>query len=108
MVHDDPLAHAYAILDELSGLALADFCVLAGIHAALVHALVEEGILEPPGESPEAWQFSGLNVLHARRALRLQEDLELDLAGIAVVLPLLDEITELRRQRRELLRRLGD
>ncbi len=108
MVDDEPIAYTTAIFDELTNLALADFCALAGIQAALVHSLVDEGILEPPGASWEHWLFSGHNVLRAQRALRLREDLGLDLASVAMMLPLLDEIIELRRQRRILLRRLGD
>jgi len=66
--------------------------------------LVEEGVLTPIGDEPRHWRFGDSSLRRARTALRLTRDLELNAAGVALVLDLLDEIDALRSR----LRRLGD
>jgi chaperone modulatory protein CbpM len=66
--------------------------------------LVEEGVLQPEGHGPEDWLFGGLALQRARAALRLSRELELNPAGTALVLDLLDEVGTLRAR----LRRLGE
>lgn len=61
-------------------------------------ALVEEGVLTPRGENSQRWQFGGAALRRARAAVRLSRDLELNAAGTALVLDLLDEIAILRSQ----------
>jgi chaperone modulatory protein CbpM len=65
-------------------------------------ALVEEGVLEPSGTAPGDWLFDGGSLRRARLALRLERDLELNEAGVALALELLDEISELRARLRRL------
>lgn len=68
-----------------------------------VKALVEEGVLTPHGAQWQQWRFDGATLQRARVALRLTRDLELNAAGTAMVLDLLDEIEMLRSR----LRRAG-
>jgi chaperone modulatory protein CbpM len=58
--------------------------------------LVDEGILQPAGRNPEQWRFPGTSLQRARTAMRLQQDLKINLAGVALALDLLDEIESLR------------
>jgi chaperone modulatory protein CbpM len=71
-------------------------------HEQLI-ALVDEGVLQPSGDGPQAWRFDGSALPRARAALRLCRDLELSAAGTALVLDLLDEIDSLRAR----LKRMG-
>jgi chaperone modulatory protein CbpM len=64
-------------------------------------------MLHPRGSAPEHWCFSGIEVWRARRAQRLQQDLELNLAGAALALELLDEVERLRCRVRRLEHQLG-
>lgn len=57
---------------------------------------VIEGILEPAGEGREEWRFTGVSLRRARTAYRLCRDLEVNTAGVALALDLLDEIAGLR------------
>jgi chaperone modulatory protein CbpM len=57
---------------------------------------VEEGILEPAGHNPAQWRFSGTSLQKAHIAMRLQRDLEINLAGVALALDLMDEIESLQ------------
>jgi chaperone modulatory protein CbpM len=45
---------------------------------------------------PHCWRFTGTQMRRARMALRLQSDLGINLAGVALALQLLDEIETLQ------------
>ncbi len=59
-------------------------------------AWVFEGVLEPIGETPQDWQFTGQSLRRTRLALSFTRDLEINPAGVALALDLLDEIALLR------------
>ena len=84
------------ILEEQSELSLADLCRACEAEADRIMELVHEGVLAPAGSAPGEWRFSGLHLQRARVALRLQNDLDVNLAGAALALELLDELDELR------------
>jgi chaperone modulatory protein CbpM len=84
------------LLDEQVHLSLTEFCQACSSRTEWVIELVEEGILEPSGEESSRWSFPGNSLSKAQRARRLQHDLEINLAGVALVLELLDEIEALR------------
>ena len=90
------------ILEEQMQLSLADLSRACAVHAERILELVEEGLLEPVGNSPRIWRFTGTHLRRARVALRLQEDLGINLAGAALALQLLDEIDELQARLRRL------
>lgn len=83
--------------------SLSELCRTCGVRADWIVDLVEEGILEPEGEGPPGWRFSHVTMVRARTAYRLQRDLGVNLAGIAVALNLMDELDHLHRQ----LQRVG-
>ena len=84
------------VLDERAELTLSDLCHACSQHAEWVVQLVEEGILEPAGRNPAQWRFSGTSLHRAHIAMRLQRDLDVNLAGVALALDLMDEIESLR------------
>ena len=89
------------LLDEQAELSLTDLCRVCSSSADWIIELVEEGILEPVGYQQTRWQqtqwrFSVESLQRARTAMRLQHDLGINLAGIAVVLDLLEEIDSLQ------------
>ena len=86
------------ILEEQTGLTLADLCRACGARTELLVELVEEGVLSPSGEAPEVWRFTGVHLRHARVAIRLQRDLGVNPAGAALALQLMDELDMLRGQ----------
>ena len=83
-------------LDESIELTLQDICRICGVQEAVVVELVEEGLVEP--NRAQQWTFSGLAVTRIQTALRLQQDLDINLTAVALTLDLLDEIDKLRRQ----------
>jgi chaperone modulatory protein CbpM len=84
------------VVEEEMHFTLGDLCRACSADRALLIALVDEGALGPTGEGPDDWRFSGSSLGRARTALRLRQDLELNVAGAALVLDLLDEIESLK------------
>jgi chaperone modulatory protein CbpM len=84
------------ILEEEVVLSLAEVCRASRLSAERVIEMAEEGIVEPVGRSPESWRFRGASLRRIRCAQRLQEDLGVNTAGIALVLDLMDELERLR------------
>ena len=94
------------LLDERLHFTLRDMCRICGVHAEFLLALVEEGVIapQPPRgrrvrvRRPAEWHFDGVAVVRVQRAVRLQEDLGVNLPGVALALDLLDELETLRRR----------
>lgn len=84
------------VLEEELIFTLADLSGACRVHTETVVALVDEGVLEPQGADTQHWRFTGASLRRAQAALRLQQDLGINLAGAALALDLLDEIQMLR------------
>jgi len=89
--------HTGTVIEEDS-LTLEQLCHACGVHADWVVSLVEESIIEPEGKEIQVWRFSGACLVRVRSALRLQHDLGVNLAGIALALDLMEELENLRAQ----------
>jgi chaperone modulatory protein CbpM len=90
------------VLDERVTVTFTELTQLCRSDDEVVRLLVAEGVLHPLGARPEEWRFSGVEIRRARRALRLQRDLDLNLAGTALAIDLLDEVDTLRARIRAL------
>ncbi|MGA8865016.1 MAG: chaperone modulator CbpM [Gallionella sp.] len=101
---NDSTQFSISILEEQTGLTLADLCRACAVHDEQIIALVDAGVLEPQGREPAHWSFGGASLYRARRVLRLQRDFDIDLAGAALALQLLEEIDALRAR----VRSMGD
>jgi chaperone modulatory protein CbpM len=86
------------LVDDDQLLTLAELCRACGVHAEVVSDMVDYGIIEPCDESTGRWQFSGGCLWRVTTVVRLQRDLEVNLAGAALALELLEELRDLRRQ----------
>lgn len=84
------------ILEEEVVLSLGELCRASQLSAESVIELVQAGVVEPMGRGPETWRFRGVSLQRIRCARRLQEDLDVNSAGAALALDLLDEISRLR------------
>ena len=66
-----------------------------------IEVWVLEGVLQPSGgDSREAWRFGGESLRRMRMATRLMHDLDINSAGVALALDLLDRISELEARLR--------
>lgn len=96
MTNEDTLPQLTGIILEETQLTLGEISRSCAVHAEYIIELVDEGVLAPVGAEPRYWRFTGAQMRRAVVALRLQRDLGLNLAGVALALQLLDEVSELR------------
>ncbi len=105
MVTSDERFISGDILDEWTEVSVADLCRMFAVEERHIVELVEEGVLGTRGEfsvieiDKTEWRFHGTEVRRARIALRLERDLGINVPGVALVLELLEELEQLRRER---------
>jgi chaperone modulatory protein CbpM len=87
-----------AIFEESTVLTVRDLSRMCAVDERHIVEFVEEGVLTTVQVSSAEWHFSGAALRRARLALRLERDLELNLAGVALALELMDELENLRRE----------
>ncbi|TFG36937.1 MAG: MerR family transcriptional regulator [Desulfobacterales bacterium] len=86
------------VLDDQARLSLEELCEICDISAETILDMIEEGLLEPQGRVPFEWRFRCYEVRRVQVALRLQQDLRVNLPGAALIIDLLEELDELRRR----------
>lgn len=82
------------LLDERDALSLEELCRASAAPTPFIVELVEEGVLQAHADSGGNWHFGGTQLARVRVAHRLHRDLEVNLAGIALALQLLDELAQ--------------
>ena len=87
------------ILEEESALSLAELCWSCHTPAETIIKLVNHGVIAPvKGNTSRQWLFHRSALIRADKALRLRQDLGINLAGVALALDLLDKIDTLQSQ----------
>lgn len=86
------------LLDDQTEFSLQELSQACATSTTWVIELVEEGVLDPIGHDQALWRFSGTSLQRARAAARLQNDLKINLAGIALALDLIDEVQTLHER----------
>jgi len=88
-------------------ISFEELCLSANMDEAMVLEWVEYQVIQPDtGNAPEEWLFSAAAVNVLKKALRLQRDLQLDLADVAMVVKLLEENEALQEENARLKQRL--
>ena len=90
------IQHTEAVwLDERGEVTLVELSECSGLTEEELRELVELGAIEPlDAHAPEP-AFGARCIVAARTACRLRNDFELDTAGLALVLSLLERVQEL-------------
>jgi chaperone modulatory protein CbpM len=88
------------ILDQEIRFNLQELCQRSDMHAEFVVKLVSYGVIAPLEDSvaTQNWQFDARSLMRLRKARRLQNDLNLNVPGLAISLELLDDVEQLRRE----------
>lgn len=86
----------FADYSVYSTVNFTEFCEICNLPTGFINDLIEYDILHPEGLTQAQWRFDLAQVKRARTALRLYQDLEINLAGVAVVMSLLDEMEKLQ------------
>lgn len=88
-------------------LDIHEFCQCVELPQAVLLEIVEQGIVQPSGPTPEQWLFDAHALSIVKRARRLQVELQIEWAGVALALQLLDEVELLRAENSQLRSRLS-
>lgn len=86
---------------------VTEFCLHTGVSEEDLNEIVGLGVIEPCEDERSSWQFDDRAAIIVQHAMRLRRELALDWPGIAVVLTLLEENTQLRQENRRLQQRLS-
>lgn len=99
-MHDKMIQSDGIIVEESDRVTLVKICHYCSLAEENIIEMVERGMIDPidPSLSHSQWQFPRTSLLRIQTAVRLQRDLELNLAGAVLALELLDEIKHLRQQ----------
>jgi chaperone modulatory protein CbpM len=97
MPPSDDQALTGTIFDQSAILSIKDLSRMCQVDERHIVEFVEEGVLNVV-EVRSEWHFTGDALRRARLAVRLERDLELNLAGVALALDLLEELQRLRRE----------
>ena len=91
---------------EPQELSLDALAVHADMHPALVERFVQCGLIEPIGREGMHLAFDASAVPRLRMIARLRDSLGINVAGIAVILNLLDRFGAVQRENETLRSRL--
>ena len=98
MPSSDDQALSGAIFEESALLTVKDLSRICAVDERHIVEFVEEGVLNVVEVAAAEWHFTGATLRRARLALRLERDLEIKLAGVALALELMEELERLRRE----------
>jgi chaperone modulatory protein CbpM len=87
-----------AIFEESALLTVKDLSRMCAVEERHIVEFVEEGVLSVVEMNAAEWHFTGTALRRTRLALRLERDLEINLAGVALALELIEELERLRRE----------
>lgn len=86
---------------------MVELCQVTEVSTEDLIELVEHGIVEPSGDAPDDWVFDARVAGVVKRANRLRRDLDIDWAGIALALDLLEKLEQLQVENKMLSQRLN-
>ena len=102
MPDDKETTHSAEIVAESTHVTADDLCEACGVTVEDIMAYVSESIIHPLEPTPEwggeRWVFSYTSIIAVQRAKRLETDLGLNAAGIALAFDLMAEIDTLKRR----------
>lgn len=89
---------AGVIIEKSASLTLEEFCHAVQTQPEIIIQMIEYQLLQPQGEKPEEWRFDSISIKRGRIAVSFYRDLEVNMAGIALALELLEKIEQLEKQ----------
>jgi chaperone modulatory protein CbpM len=96
------------VIGEEVLLDLVEFATLCHVEQSLLVEMIEFGLLEPTGAQRGEWRLPAREVRRARTADRLRRDLGVNVAGVAVILELIEQRDRLESRLRQFEVLLGD
>ncbi|HSW92900.1 MAG TPA: chaperone modulator CbpM [Gammaproteobacteria bacterium] len=84
--------------EPLGEVGLDELCVICHVAPEFVFQLVEYGTIEPEGPSATSWRFNARQIHVISTAVRLHHDLEVNHAGIALAIDLMNQVESLQAE----------
>lgn len=84
--------------ESIEEVTFDDVCTICHIHPDFIIELIAYGTIEPHGTSIKNWRFDPHQVHIIRTATRLHHDLEVNHAGIALAIDLLQQLRDLKNE----------
>lgn len=79
-------------------ITITELSSLGNVEPDFVIEMVEYGILTPSGKNASNWQFDTSDLFRFKKALRLFNDLELNLQGTALAVELIEQLEVLHAE----------
>ena len=108
MSQENESAISCELVTEAPEFTLDDLCQNTGLSVDKITTYVEEGIIATHERHGTQWRYSRQSLIEIHRAARLERDLGLNVAGIALVLDLSSQIKELKNQLKQLAGASGE
>ena len=108
MAEDNEKPATGIVIEDDVIITAVELCQACDLSIDQLMAMVEEGLIEPQGGAPSDWHFRATALRRVQVSKRLQRDLDINLAGAALVVDLLEEISELRHRLRAVESQLID
>jgi len=85
-------------VDVIETLSLSELTMFCDTSSEWIIRLVDYGVVTPVSAAASEWEFTPPHIARARKAARLMRDLGLNVAGVALVLDLMEERDALARK----------
>lgn len=95
-MHKDKNILEGILQDENVTYSIIEISELCAISEEMIVQMIEYDIITPSQDNQQMFNYIALH--RAQKAMRLHQDLEINWAGIAVILDLLNEINELKKR----------
>jgi chaperone modulatory protein CbpM len=86
----------FEMLDDAELLTREELAHLCRVDISWIDEMIAQGVIAPAQQT--TMHFSAVTIATVKKARRLEQDFELNLAGVALALDLLDEIERLRTE----------
>ena len=96
MVENTRSSQAGDIVTDTPELTLEELCRVCGLPQQQIETYIAEGVVEPQGTERPQWRFSHMSLITVRRASRLERDLGVNAAGVALAFDLMAQVDELK------------
>lgn len=88
----------HIIVEKISEFNFAELCVVCDVAPDFLVELIAYGVIEPRGTTQDSWRFDPEHLHVIRMAAHLHQDLEVNHAGIALAIDLMNKLDQLRGQ----------
>ncbi len=92
--------------NDIFQFSFEELCIETELPSTTIIEIVEQGIIDPLGDTPKNWRFTTQMIMVTKRACRIHQDLDIDWSGIALAISLIDELEQLRTENQRLKTRL--